>query len=296
MINPFSELSASISPAIQQGYVILMVILVAGGTILDMIHKKSAKYFFANAEKAKKNAKREVSSGESMGLAIQTVASEVLTSSEFCNPQRRMSHLLTMYGFIIFVVTSAMMIFGATAGILPVLWHIGALMLAVGGYWFWFFIRVDVSAEGLPWFRFERADLFILSLLATSTFALLWSFAGAGVGVLFALFVLSSTVLFGSVYWSKFAHMFFKPAAAFQKRMIKADGSYEGLPLISRDDPEQPGDPLSSLRGLAAGALRRRRRAVLRRRARRRCPFLFCRRAGGAGLHHLSADPDRTGK
>lgn len=234
--NPFVDL---LSPAIMQGYVILMVILVAGGTILDMMHKKSAKYFFENAEKAKKNAKREVSGGQKMGLAVQTVASEVLTSSEFCNPRRRMSHLLTMYGFVIFVVTSAMMIFGATADILPVLWHIGALMLAVGGYWFWFFIRVDVAAEGLPWFRFERADLFILSLLATSTFALIWSFTGGGLGIFFALFVLSSTVLFGGVYWSKFAHMFFKPAAAHQKKITRADGSMENMPpKYDLSDPE----------------------------------------------------------
>jgi hypothetical protein len=238
-INPFAELSASIPPNVMQGYLILMVILVAGGTILDMIHKKSAKYFFENAEKAKKNAKRTVSGGEKMGLAVSTVASEVLTSSEFCNPQRRMSHLLTMYGFIIFVVTTAMMIFGSTAAILPQLWHIGAIMLAVGGYWFWFFIRVDVSAEGLSWFRFERADLFIVSLLATSTFALVWSFTGGGLSIFFALFILSSTVLFGGVYWSKFAHMFFKPAAAHQKKITVADGSRENLPAdFDLTDPE----------------------------------------------------------
>jgi hypothetical protein len=46
----------------------------------------------------------------------------------------------------------------------------------------------------------------------------------------FALFIASSTALFGSVFWSKFAHMFFKPAAAFQKRVTKADGSRENLP------------------------------------------------------------------
>jgi hypothetical protein len=239
--NPFAELSASIPPSVMQGYLILMVLFVAGGTILDMIHKKSAKYFFENAEKAKKNAKRTVGGGEKAGLAIQTVASEVLTSSEFCNPRRRMSHLLTMYGFVIFVVTTAIMIFGytapgkATPTILPTLWHIGALMLAVGGYWFWFFIRVDVSAEGLPWFRFERADLFIVSLLATSTFGLIWSFIQSGgvsttSWIAFALFILSSTVLFGGVYWSKFAHMFFKPAAAHQKKITRADGSRENLP------------------------------------------------------------------
>jgi hypothetical protein len=235
MTNPFAELSASIPPNVMQGYLILMVILVAGGTILDMMHKKSAKYFFENAEKAKKSAKRTVSGGEKIGLAVSTVASEMLTSSEFCNPLRRMSHLLTMYGFIIFAVTTAMMIFGSTAEILPQLWHIGALMLAVGGYWFWFFIRVDVSAEGLSPFRLERGDLFIVSLLATSTFALLWSYtqsAGiAGWSTLFlVLFIASTTLLFGGVYWSKFAHMFFKPAAAFQKKVTRADGSMENLP------------------------------------------------------------------
>ncbi len=241
MSNPFSELSASISPGIMQAYIILMILLVVGGTILDMIHKKSAQYFFENAKKAKKSATRTVDTGEKASIAIKVLAYEVLTSGEFCNTRRRLSHLLTMYGFIIFVATTAIMIFGyptpatPTPAILPQLWHIGALMLCAGGYWFWFFIRVDVSAEGLSWYRFERADLFILSLLTTATFALLWSFTQsngiAGWSTLFlVLFIASSTTLFGGVLWSKFAHMFFKPAAAFQKRVTRADGSRENLP------------------------------------------------------------------
>ena len=234
--NPFAELSASIPTVVMQGYIVLMILLVIGGTILDMMHKKSAQYFFENAKKAKKSAKRSVGGGEKASIAATVLVNEVLTSGEFKNTRRRLSHLLTMYGFIIFVVTTAIMIFGyptpatPTPALLPQLWHIGALMLDVGGYWFWLFIRVDVSAEGLPWFRFERADLFILSLLATSTFALIWSFTGAGLTIFFALFILSSTVLFGGVYFSKFAHMFFKPAAAFQKRVTRADGSRENLP------------------------------------------------------------------
>jgi hypothetical protein len=234
--NPFAELSASIPTDVMQGYIILMVLLVIGGTILDMMHKKSAQYFFENAKKAKKSAKRSVGAGEKASIAVTVLVNEVLTSGEFKNTRRRLSHLLTMYGFIIFAATTAIMIFGyptpatPTPAFLPQLWHIGALMLAVGGSWFWFFIRVDVSAEGLPWFRFERADLFILSLLATSTFALIWSFSGGGLSIFFALFILSSTVLFGGVYWSKFAHMFFKPAAAHQKKITRADGSRENLP------------------------------------------------------------------
>jgi hypothetical protein len=230
--NPFATLPDLITPAMMQGYIVLMVVLVMGGTILDMIHKKSAKYFFENAKKAQKSAKRSVSGGEKAVLAASVLVNEVMTAGEFSNPQRRISHLLMMYGFMLFVVSTALMIFspGTTSTLLPQLWHIGALMLAIGGYWFWFTIRVDVAAEGLPVFRFERADLFIVSLLATSTFALLWSYNGGGLTVLFALFILSSTVLFGGVYWSKFAHMFFKPAAAHQKKVIMADGGRENLP------------------------------------------------------------------
>jgi len=243
--NPFSELSAMsefITPMVMQGYVVLMVIMVIGGTIFDMMHKKSAQYFFENAKKAQKNAKCTVSSGEKVSLAVQTVTSEILTSSEFCNKRRRISHLFTMYGFVLFVATTAIMIFiyptpeTATPTILPLLWHAGALMLCFGGYWFWFSIRVDVAAEGVRWYHLERADIFIVSLLATATFGLIWSYlqssgaASSATTLGFVLFIVASTTLFGSVMWSKFAHMFYKPAAAYQKKITKADGSAENLP------------------------------------------------------------------
>ena len=237
--NPFYDLLGFLTPTIMQVYVVVMFLAVVGGTIIDTIHKKSAQYFFENAQKAQQSAKRTVPGGEKVSLAISTLTNEVLTSSEFANPQRRMSHLLTMYGFIIFVVTTAAMIFGyptpaeAAPAILPVLWHIAALMVCVGGYWFWFFIRCDVNSEGNPWYRLVRADLFILSLLMTTTFALIWSVtrgAGALNILFFAIFILASTTLFTTVLWSKFAHMFFKPAAAYQKKIIMADGSQENLP------------------------------------------------------------------
>lgn len=249
--NPFAEISASIPPSVMQGYVVLMILLVVGGTVLDMVHKQSAKYFFENSRKAQKEAKKKVGGVHKAGLAAKTVANEVLMSSEFCNKRRRLSHLMTMYGFIFFVVTTALLIFKYTGSdatapaLIPLLWHLGALSLCVGGYWFWFAIRVDVASEGVKWNQFNgRGDLFILGLLFTATFALLWSIAQAiGTGgfsmFLFALFILSSTVLFGSVYWSKFAHMFFKPAAAFQKKVAMADGSRLNLPAdFDLSDPE----------------------------------------------------------
>jgi len=241
-INPFAELSANIPVYAMQAYVVVMFLFVIGGTVLDMLHKKSAQYFFENAKKAEKSAKRTVSGGEKTSLAISTLTSEVLTSSEFNNQKRRISHLFTMYGFILFVATTAIMIFAyptaatPTPSIIPLLWHVGALSLCFGGYWFWFSIRVDVNSEGKKWYKLDRADLFIVSLLLTCTFALIWSaLQSAGVSgwstLAFVLFILSSTVLFVGVYFSKFAHMFFKPAAAYQKKITRADGSRENLPV-----------------------------------------------------------------
>ena len=250
-INPFSEIGAFIPSAMMQIYVVAMFLLVIGATIFDVIHKKSAKYFFNNSVKAKKSATRNVNSGEKASLAFKTATNEVLTSSEFCSTRRRLAHLLTMYGFVLFVIASAVMIFSystpnsVTPSIWPLLWHLGAAMLCLGGYWFWFFIRVDVAAEGNKWYRVMRADLFVLSLIAMATFALIWSYLLANqVAVwqtlFFVLFIISSTVLFGGVLWSKFAHMFYKPAAAYQKRVTKADGSRENLPEPA-DLPEKFG-------------------------------------------------------
>jgi hypothetical protein len=152
-----------------------------------------------------------------------------------------------MYGFLMYVVTTAIMAFGyptpatPAPGILPLLWWIGGLMVCVGGYWFWFFIRADVAAEGSSPFRIMHADLFILSLLVSVTLGLIWAFlqttGGSGTNVFFGLYVIATTVLFGSVPWSKFAHMFFKPAAAFEKRVSNANGSRSNLPAPA-DKPE----------------------------------------------------------
>jgi hypothetical protein len=248
--NPFAGLSASIPPAVMQAYVAIMIVLVVAGTLFDVVHKGSAKYFFDNWRKSKSKGSKQIGGGELVALAIKTGLVDVLTSGEFCNARRRVAHLLTMYGFLIYFVATAVMVFGyptpatPTPGILPQLWWIGGLMICLGGYWFWFFIRADVAAEGNSPFRIMRADLFILSLLGSATLGLIWAFlqarGGSGANVFFGLYVIATTVLFGSVPWSKLAHMFFKPAAAFEKRVSHATGSRSNLPGPA-DKPEQFG-------------------------------------------------------
>ena len=71
-INPFSEISAFIPSLVMQTYVVVMFLLVIGATLFDVVHKKSAKYFFNNSVKAKKSATREVSSGEKVSIAFKT--------------------------------------------------------------------------------------------------------------------------------------------------------------------------------------------------------------------------------
>ncbi|HEY9163806.1 MAG TPA: hypothetical protein VIN57_04265, partial [Magnetovibrio sp.] len=80
--NPFAELATIIPLNIIQGYVILMFILVVGGTVIDMIHKKSAQYFFQKAEAAKASRTRTPSGGEMVGITVSTVVVDVATSGE----------------------------------------------------------------------------------------------------------------------------------------------------------------------------------------------------------------------
>jgi hypothetical protein len=248
--NPFAELSASVSPAVMQTYVVVMVILVVAGTLFDVIHKRSARYFFDNWRQSKKKAKQQVGGGAIISIAAQTAVVDVMLSGEFCNARRRIAHLLGMYGFVIYVLTTAIMVFvyptpaTPTPPALAALWYIGALMVCVGGYWFWFFIRVDVAAEGNSPFRFVRADLFVVTLVLGTTFGLIWAWlqmAGSTVWatIFLALYLIDTTVLFASIPWSKFSHMFFKPAAALEKRVSKANGTAQNLPTLTRDDPEQ---------------------------------------------------------
>ena len=245
--NPFAELSATVPPGLMQAYVAVMILLVVGGTLYDILHKGSAAYFFANWRKAQDKGPRRVGAGKMTALAVQTAAVDILTSGEFCNPHRRIAHLLTMYGFLAYVLSTVVMVFGyptpaaPTPALWVLLWVLGALAVCGGGIWFWVFIRVDVAAEGNSPLRIVRADLFILSLLASTALGLIWALLqaadGPGTGFFLALYLLATTLLFGSVPWSKFSHMFFKPAAAFQKRVENANGSRSNLPGPA-DKPE----------------------------------------------------------
>jgi hypothetical protein len=251
--NPFSILSETVPPIAMQVFLITMIALVIFGTLVDIIHKKNVKYFFENAKKAKKSATKELGSGERISVIAKTVVYDIGTTSELGAGKRRVAHLLGMYGTILFWVASVVMIFcyssssSTTPSAWPIIWHVGAIMTVLGGSWFWFFLRVDVYSEAQPWYRIIKADLFVLALIATSLFGLIWSYLQSlnlydrwDDKVFLVLYAVSNLVLFGGVYWSKFAHMFYKPGAAIQKNLAEADGSRDNLPPEA-DAPEKFG-------------------------------------------------------
>ena len=251
--NPFSTLSEIVPSIAMQGFLITMIALVVIGTLVDTIHKKNVKYFFENAKKAKKSATKELGAGERVSVIAKTVVYDIGTTSELGAGKRRVAHLLGMYGTILFWIASVIMIFcyssasSNTPLAWPIIWHVGAIMTVLGGCWFWFFLRVNVYSEAQPWYRIIKADLFVLALIATSLFGLIWSYLQSlnlndrwDDKVFLVLYVISNLVLFGGVYWSKFAHMFYKPGAAIQKNLAEADGSRDNLPPKA-DAPEQFG-------------------------------------------------------
>jgi len=134
-VNPFAVAGASLPVDFLQVFLVVMVLAVVAGTLFDIVHKGSARYFFANMRKAKDKG-RPLGGGELVSIAVQTAVVDVLASGEFCNHKRRVAHLLGMYGFVLYVVATAVMVFrypttATPPAIWPLLWWIGALMVLV---------------------------------------------------------------------------------------------------------------------------------------------------------------------
>ncbi|GIS89668.1 MAG: hypothetical protein CM1200mP18_23780 [Gammaproteobacteria bacterium] len=81
-----------------QAYVIIMVVLVGGGTLYDIIHKKRPSTSLKTGNNKNRGARGRLVWG-SAALAVRSVVG-MANVWEFCNARRRIAHLLTMYGFL----------------------------------------------------------------------------------------------------------------------------------------------------------------------------------------------------
>jgi hypothetical protein len=244
--NPFLPMTDFLPARFLQIYVVLMVLAVIAGTVFDLYHKRSAQFFAEERARARAAATRKLTAAKLATIAGKTLAHDVATFGEFCNPQRRLSHVLMFYGFVLYLVTTVILVFAYpgdpdTPDILPLLWNLGALMVMIGGYWFFFFLRANVAQDGDPPWHLGRADVFIVSLLASVTFALVYELVAlaedfTATRVAFTLYLTFTTLLLVSVPWSKFAHMFYRPVMAFERRVQQEDGSND-LPAAARRHP-----------------------------------------------------------
>ena len=56
--NPFAALADVLPANVMQVYVVLMAVAVVAGTLFDIVHKGSAKYFFENWRRSKSKGPR----------------------------------------------------------------------------------------------------------------------------------------------------------------------------------------------------------------------------------------------
>ncbi|MGC8661642.1 MAG: hypothetical protein ACP5TZ_03960 [Nitrososphaeria archaeon] len=217
----------SIVPAVYlQVFSILMILFVAAGMLYDFIGGRKLEYTI-------RDRKARGARGFDMGAAIKAVFIDIATSAQFskCSVQRRASHLLMMWGFIISIIVlffeTFLTPFASALSIyydpLQVLLLICWLMLLAGALWF-LPQRANVRVDGDPVYKFRRADIFVLNVMVYAVLgvALLWS---VNSGLLIAseailgAFLSSVAFLFISVPWTKFPHMFYKAGLIVQDKM-----------------------------------------------------------------------------
>ena len=110
--NPFAELSATISPGVMQTYVVAHDAPGRGRHAVRHLAQGQRQVLLRElAEVRRARDARRSAAATWPRWRSRPPSCEVLTSSEFCNQNRRIAHLLTMYGFLIYVITTAIMVF-----------------------------------------------------------------------------------------------------------------------------------------------------------------------------------------
>lgn len=219
----------SIVPAIYlQVFTILMILFVIVGMLYDFIGGKKLEYTI-------RDRKARGAKGFDIKAALNAIFIDIATSAQFskCSVQRRASHLLMMWGFIISIVvlfietfvtslaSSLSIYYYSLQALLLICW----VMLLAGALWF-LPQRANVRVDGDPVYKLRRADIFVLNVMVYAVLgvALLWSInSGLLIAseVILAAFLSSIAFLFISVPWTKFPHMFYKAGLIIQDKMEK---------------------------------------------------------------------------
>ncbi len=204
---------------------IIMLFSVIAGMSYDFIGGKKLEYTI-------RDMKARGSGSFQLGAALNAIFVDIATSTQFakCSIQRRASHILMMWGFIISIVVLFVEVyfvhFAAILSIydpLQMLLLIAWVMVLAGAFWF-LPQRANVRVDGDPVYRLRRADMFVVNVIIYAILGIALEAAVMGGSILLsetllAAFLISITLLFVLVPWTKFPHMFYKGGLIIQSKM-----------------------------------------------------------------------------
>ncbi len=204
---------------------IIMVLFVIAGMSYDFIGGKKLEYTI-------RDMKARGSGRFDLTAALSAIFIDISTSAQFakCSVQRRASHILMMWGFIISIVILFVEVYfihyAAVLSIydpLQMLLMIAWIMLLAGAFWF-LPQRANVRVDGDPVYKLRRADIFVVNVIVYAILGIALEAAIMSGSVilseaLLAAFMTAITLLFALVPWTKFPHMFYKAGLIIQDKM-----------------------------------------------------------------------------
>lgn len=222
-----------------QIYVLFSVLVLLAAMAYDFVWDRKMEFMRRQRSSLPSREGRGVISAALKAIVLDIALSYPL---EKCSRARRVSHLMTLWGFAAAVLSLLV----ASFGLLPsfslslsdplfVVQALGNLIMLAGVFWY-LPQRVNVQYEGNSVFRFTYADAFVVNLLFMGLLGVLAPVAALASSYSLALYfevvyMLSIIMLFALTHWTKFPHAFYKAGLFIIDRMDSARG-ISSLPRV----------------------------------------------------------------
>ncbi|MEM3638230.1 MAG: hypothetical protein QXX17_00330 [Conexivisphaerales archaeon] len=216
-----------------QIYVLTSLLILVAAFAYDFVFDKKLEFM--------RRQRRSLEASEAKGSIFSALAKAILIdiASSYplgkCSPARRASHLLTLWGFIIIVLSILVSSTGlagkfyvSPSNPFMISQLVGNLSLIVGTLWY-LPQRVNVRFEGNSTFSLNYSDAFIINLIAISAFDIAaYLFSALSLAFLsqvtiYAYFLLI-TLMFALTHWTKFPHSFYKAGLFILDRIDEEKG------------------------------------------------------------------------
>jgi len=222
-----------------QLYILASLLILLASLGYDLLHDRKLEFMLRQRREKKATYLRG-----SISLAIgKAILIDIASSSPLgkCSLGRRISHLLTLWGFLLLILS--ILVSGITGSFVispknpfMIAQLLGSLGVFTGVIWY-LPQRVNVKYEGNSVFTFDYSDLFILNLLVTSlsfiaAYILSSLYFALASAVLFYVYLISITLMFALTHWTKFPHSFYK-AGLFILDRIDRERGISNLPEVA---------------------------------------------------------------